>query len=291
MFPAQFEYHAPRTLRQAVALLQRYGEEAKVLAGGQSLIPLMRFRLVRPAHLVDLGRVEGLSGIRAVRGAIVIGAMTTHWEVESSPLLQERVPVLPECARQIADMQVRNRGTVGGSLAHADPAADYPAVLLALGARLRTAGPRGMRTLAIGDFFQGPYTTALEPGEVLTEVRIPEPPARSGASYRKFANPASHFAIVGVCAFVALTARGTVREVRIGVTGACPTPFRAEAAEAVLRGQRPTERNLRRCAERVPEGREGEMNEDLYGSGEYRAHLCRVMALEALEEAVRRAGG
>jgi len=289
MFPAPFEYHTPTTLRQAVALLQRYGEDAKVLAGGQSLIPLMRFRLARPAHLVDLRRVEGLSGIRAVRGGIAIGAMTTHWEIESSPLLQERVPVLPECARQIADVQVRNRGTIGGSLAHADPAADYPAVLLALGARLRAVGPNGVRTLPVEEFFQGPYTTALQPGEILTEVRIPDPPARSGASYQKFANPASHYAIVGVCALVALSARGTVQEVRIGVTGAGPAPFRAESAEAVLRGQRPTERNLRRCADQVPEGQE--MNSDLHASADYRAHLCRVMALRALQEAVRRAGG
>lgn len=289
MVCAPFTYHRPSSLRQAVALLQRLGEEAKVLAGGQSLIPTMKLRLAQPQHLVDLGCIPGLSYVREGRGAILLGALTTHAEVEASDLLKRRLAVLAETASCIGDMQVRNRGTIGGSIAHADPAADYPATLLALDARFKVVGANGTRTIAARDFFKGPFTTALQQGEVVTEVQIPLPPPRSGASYQKFANKASHFAVVGVCAFIALGARGTIRIARIGVTGAADHPFRATAAEEALVGQHPDARAFQRAARLVAQG--VECVSDVHGSAEYRAWLCQVMARQALEAASMRATG
>lgn len=288
MVCAPFTYHRPSSLRQAVALLQRL-EEAKVLAGGQSLIPVMKLRLAQPQHLVDLGGVPGLSYLREGRGAIRIGALTTHAEIEASDLVRHRLPVLAETASLIADVQVRNRGTIGGSIAHADPAADYPATLLALDARLKVVGPKGTRTVAASEFFQGPFTTALQPGEIVVEVQIPLPPARSGASYQKFANKASHFAIVGVCAFIALGARGAIRTARLGVTGAADHPFRATAAEEALVGMRPEARVFERASRLVAQG--VECVSDVHATADYRAWLCQVMARQALEAAAARAAG
>ncbi|MCS7206375.1 MAG: xanthine dehydrogenase family protein subunit M [Dehalococcoidia bacterium] len=287
MVCAPFTYHRPASVRQAVALLQRLGDDAKVLAGGQSLIPTMKLRLAQPQHLIDLAGIPSLSYVKEGRGIIRIGALTTHAEVESSEVLKRRLPVLAETASLIGDMQVRNRGTIGGSVAHADPAADYPATLLALDARFRVVGPQGTRFIPASAFFKAPFTTALEAGEILTEVQVPVPAPRTGASYQKFANKASRFAVVGVCAFLALTARGTIRQVRIGVTGAADHAFRATAAEGSLVGQRPTGRAFQQAARVATEG--VECISDVHGSAEYRAWLCQVLTRRALETALARA--
>jgi carbon-monoxide dehydrogenase medium subunit len=288
MVTVSFTYHRPSSLRQAVSLLQRLGEGAKVLAGGQSLLPAMKLRLAQPQHLVDLAGIPGLSYVREARGSIRIGALTTHAEVEASEVVRGRLPALAETASLIGDMQVRNRGTIGGSLAHADPAADYPATVLALEGRIKVVGPQGTRLIPAHQFFRGPFTTALGPGEVVTEVQFPLPPPRSGASYQKFANKASRFAVVGVCAFLALNARGGIRMARLGVTGAADHPFRATAAEEALVGQRPEDEVFRRAARLVPQG--VTCVADVHGSAEYRAWLCEVLAHRALEAAAARAG-
>src|SRR5712692_5396316 len=198
MYPANFDYKRPASVDEAVALLAKHGDDAKLLAGGHSLIPAMKLRLARPAVVVDIGRIANLSYIRESGGAIAIGAMTTHQEIESSKLLRDRSPLLAETAAHIGDMQVRNKGTIGGSLAHADPAADYPAAVLALEAEIRMESESGARTVKASDFFVDLLTTAMKPGEILTRVTIAPPAAGTGAAYLKHPQPASGFAIVGV---------------------------------------------------------------------------------------------
>src|ERR687888_1603810 len=214
-----FEYHAPTTVQEAISLLSQYGGEAKLLAGGHSLIPIMNLRLAQPKALIDIGKIPGLVGIREEGGTIVIGAMTTHWMIESSALLKEKVPVLPEAAAVIGDVQVRNRGTIGGSLAHADPAGDFPAVAVALDMQLKAVGPKGERTLKAREFFVDILTTALEPNEILTEIRIPLLPPRTGTAYLKMDHPASHYALCGVAAVLTLADGGTISDARVGITG------------------------------------------------------------------------
>ena len=286
MIPAAFQYQAPTSLRQALSLLARHGEEARLLAGGHSLIPMMKFRLAEPSVLIDLGQVPGLAFIQGVRGSIAIGAMTTHYQIETSPLLQERLPALSEAASLIADVQVRNRGTIGGSLAHVDPAADYPAVVLALNARIKAVGPQGGRFIKAEEFFVDMLTSALAPDEILTEVRVPIPPPRTGAAYEKFANKASHFAVAGVCASVTQGANGRVRQARVAITGAASVPTRARGVEKALTGQRPTDWNVARAASHIAD--DLECLSDVHGSAEYRAHLCRVLAERAIHRALAR---
>src|SRR6185436_14704194 len=197
MYSAPFEYHAPSTLQEALSLLGQYGDDAKVLAGSQSLVPLMKLRLAQPAHVVDLRKVDGLVGVRDVGGTLHVGAMTTHGTLASDPIFRAKLPMAAEAANLIGDAQVRNLGTIGGSLAHADPAADWPAVLAALDASVVGAGKGGERTVKVLDLIVGPLTTALEPGEILTQVRIPLPPVHTAGAYEKLPNPASRFAIVG----------------------------------------------------------------------------------------------
>src|SRR5882724_11338846 len=207
MYPASFEYYTPSTLAEAIELLGRYGDEAKVLSGSQSLIPLMKLRLAQPAHLVDLRKVDGLTGVREVQGAIQIGALTTHATLAKSELLRAKLPMAAEAAGQIGDAQVRNLGTIGGSLAHADPAADWPAVLTALDASVVAISARGERTVKVEQLIVGPLTTVLEAGEILTQVRVPLPSGRYGGAYEKLPHPASRFAIVGVAAEIFLDGR------------------------------------------------------------------------------------
>ena len=287
MIPAAFEYHAPSTLRQVLAILRRHPGDSKVLAGGHSLLPLMKLRLAQPGHVVDLGRVAGLSYIEERGGGLAIGAMTTYYMLESSPLVHRRAPALAETAAQVADLQVRNKGTIGGAIAHADPAADLTAVALALEARIRTTGSGRARTIPADRFFVDIFTTQLRETELITEIFVPNQPPRTGSSYQKFANKASHFAIVGVAALVTLDANGICRRVRIGVTGAGPRPSRARASERYLTGKEPSERNLAGAAQRASQGID--CLEDLHGSAEYREHLIRVLAGRALERAVTRA--
>ncbi len=282
MIPAAFEYAAPDSIDEAIALLER-NDDAKLLAGGHSLLPLMKLRLAAPSLLVDLRRVSGLDGIEEANGEIRIGGMVTHAAIERSDLLARRVPLLPAVAATIGDVQVRNRGTIGGSLAHADPAADLPAAVLALDAQLVARGAAGERVVPAADFFVDLLTTALDPGEVLTEVRVPVPGTGSGSAYAKFPNPASHYAIVGVAARVDMQ-DGRVREARVAVTGATATAYLAAAAAARLQGSSGDAAAIAAAAGLAAEGRE--MLEDLSASAAYRAHLVAVQARRALAEAV-----
>ena len=286
MIPGSFEYFAPNTLAEAHDLLSKYGQDAKVVAGGHSLIPLMKLRLAEPGYLIDLGKISGLSYIKELDGGLAIGSMTTYYQIETSLMVWEKCPALAEAASEVADIQVRNKGTIGGSLAHADPAADLPAVMLALGAKIQGAVSGTQRTIAADEFFQDPFVTALGENEIITEIRIPALPAHSGASYKKFANKASHFAIIGVAAAVTVSG-GVCEKVRIGVTGAGPGVARAREAEKALEGQEANESNLAEAAERASQGID--FTGDIHATEEYRAHLAQVFTRRALEQAVERA--
>ena len=288
MYPATFEYHRPSTLKQAVRLLAEHGADAKLLAGGHSLIPLMKFRLAQPAHVIDIRRIEGLAGIREEQGRVVIGALTTHYEVESHAGLRDSYPILPEVAAKIGDQQVRNLGTIGGSLSHSDPAADWPALVLALGAELRAVGPRGKRKIPADEFFVDLLTTALAPDEVLTEVRFPRLPAGAGVAYEKHTHAASRFAVVGVAALVVPGRGKACKEARVGVTGVGAKATRARGVEEALAGKPLDAATIATAAEKAPDGID--ITADLQGSVEYKAHLTRVYARRALEKAAGRAG-
>ena len=276
MYPAPFEYARPSTIDEAIALLQRHGEDAKLLAGGHSLIPAMKLRLAQPKVIVDLARVGALSGIRESAGGITIGAMTTHYEIESSALLRDKCPLLPETARHIGDLQVRNKGTLGGSLAHADPAADWPAAVLALDAEIELAGPRGRRTVKAEAFFVDLLQTATSPDEVLCEIRVPV--TGRSVAYEKTEQKASGFALAGVAVVVD---KGSVR---IGVTGVSPKAFRAKAVETALSGQiAPTPEMIARAASRVAD--RVEALGDIHASPEFRLHLAEVNVRRALTRA------
>lgn len=287
MIPAAFEYHAASSVEEALQLLQAL-PEARLLAGGHSLLPMMKLRVISPGHLIDLGRVPELRGIREAGDHLVIGAMTTHWALESSPVVRARAALLAETAARIGDIQVRNVGTIGGSLAHADPAADYPAAVLALEAEMTVVGAAGRRTIPASGFFTGVLTSAVQSGELLTEIRVPVAPPGTGTAYLKFPHPASGFAVVGVAAVVRVQG-GRCEDVRIGVTGVGPTAYRAEGVERALRGAVLDDRAIADAAERAAEGVEA--NDDLFASAEYRAHLARVFTRRAVRAALNRAGG
>lgn len=286
MIPGQFQYLRPGSLEEAVKLLSTL-PEAKILAGGHSLIPLMKLRLVSPQYLIDIGRIPGLSYVREEGGRLCIGALTTHAEVEASGLIRTRLPLLAEAAGCIGDPQVRNRGTIGGSLSHADPAADLPAVMQALDAEMLLQGPSGRRAVAAGEFFLGVLATALEPQEMLVEIGIPTLPAHTGTAYLKVPHKASYFAVVGVAAALTLAADGTCQAARIGVTGLAERAFRAVAAEAALTGRPVDDAAVQAAAERVAEG--VEPLSDIYASAEYRMHLARVYTARAVRLALERA--
>jgi aerobic carbon-monoxide dehydrogenase medium subunit len=285
MFPAKFEYHAPSSLDEAIKLLSSDGGDAKILAGGHSLLPLMKLRLAQPSALVDIGRIPGLSGIKVSGDAVTIGALTTHAEIEASQELEQRLPLLPECAAVIGDLQVRNRGTIGGSLAHADPAGDFPAVILALDAEIKARGPNGERTIKAADFFVDMLTSALEPNEILTEIRIPLLPPRTGTAYLKMDHPASHYALCGVAAVLTLADGGTISDARVGITGVAPRAYRASEVEQALKGQAAGADTFAKAAEHAADGQE--TLDDLHASSDYRAHLARVYARRALEKAAQ----
>ena len=236
MIPSAFEYHAPTSLGEAVALLGRLGDDAKLLAGGHSLLPMMKLRLAAPAHLVDLGRIPDLRGIAHVGDEIHIGAMTTENEIIWSPLLAEKVPLLVEGARAIADPQVRYRGTIGGDISHGDPGNDHPALMLALGASFVLRGPRGDRVVPASRFFHGVYATELQPGEVLTRIQVPVPPAGTGWAYEKLKRKIGDFATAAAAVLLKMDG-ARVGQVSIALTNAGPTPLKVEAAEAALVGR------------------------------------------------------
>lgn len=283
MIPVEFEYERAATLEDALARLAASDGEAKLLAGGHSLIPLMKLRLSEPSLLIDITRIPGLAGIREVGGQIEVGATTTHHEIATSGLLRERCPVLAEAAAEIGDPQVRHRGTIGGSLAHADPAADLPAVVVALDAELRLAGPSGERTVRAADFFQDLFTVDLAADEIITAVRFR--PVRT-AAYAKLHQRASHYAIVGVAAALEIEG-GLIREARVAVTGAGTHAQRLPEAEAALAGRVPGADAIAAAAAVAGDSIE-EVNSDLHASEDYRRAMVKVFTRRALERAAAR---
>ena len=287
MIPAAFEYHAPSTIGEATALLSKLGEDAKVLSGGQSLIPLMKLRLASPAHLVDINAIPGLAGIREADGFLRIGALTRESELEESDIVRNRYPLLHDTSKVIADPLVRNLATVGGNLAHGDPANDHPATMLALGAEVVAIGPKGERRMPIGSFFTGPFETSLKPGEILVEIRIPVPPARSGGAYLKLERKVGDFATAAVAVQVTLGTNGACEYVGIGLTNVGLTPIKAVKAEAYLKGKAPDDAAIKRTAELAAEA--AEPSADLRGSVEYKKDLVRILTARALRKAAERA--
>ena len=280
MIPGSFEYFAPTALDEALSLLQEHGDDAKVLAGGHSLIPTMKLRLAEPAVIINIGGIGSLKGISESDGKLVIGALTTHHELESSDLVQQRVPVLAQTAAEIGDVQVRNKGTIGGSLAHADPAADWPATILALDADLQIAGPNGERTVKATDFFQGLYETDLGDDEILTAIHVSIPDANTKGTYLKLHQVASGFALTGVA--VVLTRAGdTCQSVAVGITGVSDAPYRASGVESGLTGSALTAENIAAAAERAVDGIDA--LEDIHASQAYRQNLAKVYTRRAIE--------
>jgi carbon-monoxide dehydrogenase medium subunit len=281
MIPAQFDYSAPETLSEALQLLGA-NDEAKVLAGGQSLVPMLKFRLAQPGHLVDLARIPDLNFVAEENGAIRIGAMTTHNQVETSALIREKCPLLAKTAGHIGDVQVRNRGTIGGSVVHADPAADYPAALLALEAKVKLVSAAGERVLGIDEFLVDALTTSLEDGEVLTEVHVPVEEAGMATAYRTLIQPASGFAIVGVGVRLGVES-GSISFARVAVTGVGSRPYRAAAVEQALEGQAPGTDTFASAAAHAADGVDA--LSDMHASAAYRANLAVVQVRRALEDA------
>lgn len=283
MIPASFDYHSPATLKEALDLLASR-EEAKILAGGQSLVPLMKLRLAKPACIIDLNRIPDLAYIREEGSHVVVGAMTTHAQIEESDLLKKRCPLLPQTAGTIADVQVRNQGTIGGSLAHADPAGDLPAAILALGAEMKAVGPNGVRRIKAEDFFIALLTSALEPNEILTEIRIPIFD-RSKTAYLKAAQRASGFAVVGIAVCLTLDQGGICKSIAIAITGVGDKVYRAEGVEKILRGKKLEPKLIEEAATEVTRGID--VIEDINGSKEYRSHLTGVYTVRAIQAALK----
>lgn len=286
---AQFNYVRPSSVEEASRLLSRGGGSARLIAGGHSLIPLMKTRLVSPEVLIDLSAIDGLSGIRSDSDGLSIGAMTTYQEIESSEAVQKGPRALAEAAASVADVQVRNWGTIGGSLAHSDPAGDLPAVVLALEARISARSARASRSIPADRFFKDFLTTALRGNEVLTEIHIPTLGSGTGSAYAKLANKASHYALVGVAAVIQLDSSGSCMKARIGVTGAGPYAKRARRAERILEGKELTESVIRRAAERVGVEYQGMFNEDIHASAGYREAMAKVFGVRAISMASERA--
>jgi carbon-monoxide dehydrogenase medium subunit len=286
MIAAQFDYVRANTLDEALALLAQ-NEDAKILAGGHSLIPAMKLRLAQPPLLIDLGRIKDLSYIREEGGQIRLGAMTTHYEIESSDLLKRICRLLPECAGHIGDVQVRNKGTIGGSLAHSDPAGDWPAAIIALNAEMIAASKSGERTINANDFFVDLLTTALEPGEILREIRINQPKGHTGQAYVKMHHPASGFAVVGVAVNLTMDDDGACRSASIGITGVSSKAYRPSAVESALTGAKLDDQTIANAAAHAADGIEA--NGDLFASADYRKHLAEVYTKRAIAAAAGRA--
>ena len=289
MIPAGFDYHAPGTLPEAVALLEGHGAGAKVLAGGQSLLPILKLRLGSVAHLVDIGRIAGLDYIKEQDGTLRIGAMTPEAALERSDLIRERYPILLDTSLVIADPVVRTRATVGGNLAHGDPGNDHPATMLALGAEVVAKGPAGERVIPLAKFFTGLFATALKATEILTEIRIPAPPARSGGAYVKLERKVGDYATAGAAAFVVHGAKGDIERAGIGLTNVGPKPIEATEAAQFLKGKRPDAATLAEAGRLAALA--ATPSADRRGSVEYKREMARVLTVRALQRAVKRAGG
>ena len=279
---AAFDYHRANSVDEAIQLLQEHGEDAVLLAGGHSLIPAMKLRLSQPSNLIDIGRLKALKYIEDRGDYLAIGAATTHWEVESSDLVAQKAPLLAQTAGVIGDVQVRNMGTIGGSFAHADPAADYPAAILAAEAEIQVKGPEGERTFAASDFFLDLFLTSLGPGEIITEIRVPVQGAHTGSCYLKFPHPASRFAVVG-CAAVVTKDGDKCRDVRLGFTGIANSAFRDKGVEEALEGQVASAEVIAAAA--AGAAADAELLSDVFAGEDYRLHLARVYARRALQQA------
>ncbi len=288
MKPAPFEYHAPATVEEALALLARYGGEAKVLAGGQSLMPLLNFRLSRPAALVDINRIDALSYIKEGNGALRLGALTRQRAIERSALVRSRLPLLTEATALVGHLPIRTRGTIGGSLAHADPSAEYPAVLTALEGEVVARGPGGERILRADEFFLTYLTTRLAPDEILTEVRLPGWPAASGWAFEEFSRRHGDFAIVGIAALL-VGEGGRCTQARLAAAGVGPTPIRLRAAEEIVERGRLEEQTFQEAGARAAQLVTPDA--DIHASADYRRHLTRVLVVRALRKAAGRLGG
>ena len=288
MIPGSFEYHVPHTLDEAIALMAKLGDGAKILAGGQSLLPAMRFRLASPEALIDINRLRDLAYVEERGDHLAIGALTREHQLEESPLLAGSYPLLLDTAKVVADPLVRNRATVGGNLAHADPANDHPATMLAYDATIVARGPKGTRTIAIDDFFVGLFENSLQAGEVLTEIRIPKPPPGSGGAYLKLERKVGDYAVAAVAVQLQL-ADGVVRRVRIGLTNVGPVPRRAENAEAALGGKAPTDDVVEAAGHAA--AAECDPSADLRGEVDYKRDMVRVLTKRAVRRAVERARG
>jgi len=288
MIPPAFEYLRPNTIPEAIALLQQHGEDAKILSGGQSLIPMMKLRIARPGYLIDINRISGLSYIKEEGGFLKIGGLTREAELESSAVIRAKYPILLDTARVIADPQVRNLATVAGNLAHGDPANDHPATMLALGAQVVATGADGERIIPIEEFFLSLFSTALQPGEILTEIRVPAPPARSGGAYFKLERKVGDFATAAVAAQVTVDVNGAAQKVGIALTNVGPTPIKAKKAEDFLRGKKLDEANIRQAAQLAAD--DARPSSDLRGPVEYKKGLVKELAKRALSRAAERAG-
>jgi len=287
MIPPQFEYVKPSTISEAIALLQQHGDDAKVLSGGQSLIPMMKLRLARPAWLIDINAVPGLGGIREDGGYLKIGGLVREAELEASALIRAKYPIIHDTARVIADPLVRNLATAGGNLAHGDPANDHPATMIALGAEVVATGSKGTRVIPIDSFFVSIFTTALEPAEILTEIRIPIPPPSSGGAYFKLERKVGDFATAGVAAQVTVDGSGACQRVGIGLTNVGPTPLRAKNAETALRGKKLDNAVIDQAAQLA--AAESQPSSDLRGPEEYKRGLVKELTRRALVRALERA--
>ena len=289
MIPRSFEYFSPQTLDEAIALLQKLGPDAKLLSGGQSLIPMMKLRLVSPAYIVDINRIPGLDYISENDGHLKIGALAREHQLESSETVKTKFPILADTAKVIADPLVRSQATVCGNLAHGDPANDHPATMLALGATVVATGPKGQREIAIEDFFPGLFTTALEPEEILTEIRIPFPPAGSGGAYLKLERKVGDFATAGVAIQLTLDDSGVCKRAGIGLTNVGMAPIKAKQTEAFLNGKTLDESVIQQASELAAS--ESQPMDDIRGSADYKRDLIRVLTARALKRALDRAKG
>ncbi len=288
MIPAAFEYLRPKTIPEAIGFLQQYGDDAKILSGGQSLIPMMKFRLARPTYLIDINRIAGLSYIREEGGYLKIGGLTREADVDSSPLIHAKYPILADTARVIADPQVRNMATLAGNLAHGDPANDHPATMLALRAEIVASGPQGERILPVDGFFVTLFTTQLEHDEIVTEVRIPVPPPRSGGAYFKLERKVGDFATAAVAVQLTIDGGNVCQTAGIGLTNVGATPVKAAKAEDFLRGKTLDEANIAQAAQLAAE--EAQPSSDLRGPEEYKRGLVKELTRRALTRAYERAG-
>lgn len=288
MIPPSFEYLRPKTIPEAIQMLQQHGDAAKILSGGQSLIPMMKLRLARPGILIDINRIAGLSYIKEEGGYLKIGGLTREAELEVSPLVRSKYAILADTTHVIADPQVRNLATVGGNLAHGDPANDHPATMVALGAQVVANGPKGERVIPIERFFVSLFTTALEPDEILTEIRVPIPPARSGGAYQKLERKVGDFATAAVAVQLTLDGQGSCQKVGIGLTNVGATPIKARKAEASLQGKKVDDATIAKAAQLAAD--EAEPSADLRGPVEYKRGLVKELAKRALVIARDRAG-